>query len=131
MYSKRFISLFSVVVSFVFLTNGFAIHAQGETAPPQTFHYKYNYEELYHFLDVSVDEFKLEWNSGKTISEIAEEREIYPYQLTIYLAEKQFIALNKALEKGEIDSDFYYDYAISQMEPNITEFINRNPNKNP
>lgn len=45
------------------------------------------------------------------------------------IAEKQFEALDKALNKGEIDRYFYYDYAISFMKSDIIEFINRNPNK--
>ena len=65
----------------------------------------------------------------KTIAEIAEKRDIYPQQLRLFLAEKQFEALDKALNNGEIDRYFYYDYAMSYMEDNIMEFINRNPNK--
>jgi len=45
------------------------------------------------------------------------------------IAEEQFEALDKALNKGEIDRHFYYDYAISFMKSDIIEFINRNPNK--
>ena len=100
-----------------------------ERKVPQTFHYKYDYEHLYQFLNISKKEYKSEWNSGKTIAEIAEKRDIYPQQLRLYLAEKQFEALDKALNNGEIDRYFYYDYAMSYMEDNIMEFINRNPNK--
>ncbi len=100
-----------------------------ERKVPQTFHYKYDYENLYQFLNISEKEYRLEWNSGKTISEIAEKRDIYPQQLKLYLAEKNFEALDKALNNGEIDRYFYYDYAISFMKSDITEFINRNPNK--
>ncbi|MGE7024336.1 hypothetical protein [Solibacillus cecembensis] len=95
---------------------------------PQTFHYKYDYENLYKFLNITEKEYKSEWNNGKTISEIAEKREIYPQQLIFYFAEKQFEALDHALNNGEIDRYFYYDYAISFMESDIIEFINRNPN---
>lgn len=96
---------------------------------PQTFHFKYDYEKLYQFLNISEKEYSSEWNSGKTISEIAEKRDIYPQQLILYLAEKQFEALDQALNNGEIDRYFYYDYAISHMESDIIEFIERNPNK--
>lgn len=100
-----------------------------ERKVPQTFHYKYDYENLYQFLNISEKEYRLEWNNGKTITEIAEKRDIYPQQLILYLAEKKFEALDKALNNGEIDRYFYYDYAISFMKSDITEFINRNPNK--
>ena len=100
-----------------------------ERKVPQTFHYKYDYENLYQFLNISEKEYRLEWNNGNTISEIAEKRDIYPQQLILYLAEKKFEALDKALNNGEIDRYFYYDYAISFMKSDITEFINRNPNK--
>ena len=96
---------------------------------PQTLHFKYDYEKLYQFLNISEKEYSSEWNSGKTISEIAEKRDIYPQQLILYLAEKQFEALDQALNNGEIDRYFYYDYAISHMESDIIEFIERNPNK--
>lgn len=96
---------------------------------PQTFHYKYDYENLYKFLNITEKEYNSEWTSGKTISEIAEKRDIYPQQLILYLAEKQFEALDHALNNGEIDRYFYYDYAISFMESDIIEFINRNPKK--
>lgn len=100
-----------------------------ERKVPQTFHYKYDYYELYQFLDISEKEYMAEWNGGKTISEIAEKRDIYPEQLKLYLAEKQFEALDKALRNREIDRYFYYDYAISYMKTDIMEFIERNPNK--
>ncbi|WP_374967308.1 hypothetical protein [Lysinibacillus sp. RS5] len=100
-----------------------------ERKVPQTFHYKYDCDKLYRFLDISEKEYRSEWNSGRTISEIAEKRNIYPQQLISYLAEEQFEALDKALNKGEIDRHFYYDYAISFMKIDIIEFINRNPNK--
>ncbi|MFB7155758.1 hypothetical protein [Lysinibacillus sp. NPDC056232] len=100
-----------------------------ERKVPQTFHYKYDYDELYQFLNISEKEYRSEWNNGKTISEIAEKRDIYPQQLIFYLAEKQFEALDKALNNGEIDRYFYYDYAISYMKNDIIEFIDRNPNK--
>ena len=100
-----------------------------ERKVPQTFHYKYDYENLYQFLNISEKEYTSEWNSGKTIAEIAEKRDIYPQQLILYLAEKKFEALDKALNNGEIDRYFYYDYAISFMKSDIIEFIERNPNK--
>ena len=100
-----------------------------ERKVPQTFHFKYDYENLYLFLNISEKEYKSEWNSGKTIAEIAKKRDIYPQQLILYLAEKQFEALDEALNNGEIDRYFYYDYAISFMENDIIEFIERNPNK--
>lgn len=96
---------------------------------PQTLHIKYDYEDLYKFLEISEKEYKAEWKSGKTISEMAETRDIAPQHLILYLAEKHFAALDEALKKGEIDEYFYYDYAISYMKSNILEFINRNPNK--
>lgn len=96
---------------------------------PQTFNFKYDYEDLYKFLNISEKEYKSEWNSGKSIAEIAEKRDIYPQQLKLYLAEKKFEALDKALSSGEIDRYFYYDYAISYMKSDIMEFIERNPNK--
>ena len=99
-----------------------------ERKVPQTFHFKYDYENLYLFLNISEKEYKSEWNSGKTIVEIAEKRDIYPQQLILYLAEKQFEALDQAINNGEIDRYFYYDYAISFMENDIIEFIERNPN---
>ncbi|MER2039398.1 MAG: hypothetical protein ABS944_14725 [Solibacillus sp.] len=58
-----------------------------ERKVPQTFHYKYDYENLYQFLNISEKEYTSEWNSGKTIAEIAEKRDIYPQQLILYLAE--------------------------------------------
>lgn len=100
-----------------------------ERKVPQTFHFTYDYENLYKFLDMSEREYRSEWDSGKTIAEMAEKHEIYPQQLISYLAEKQFEALDKALKNGEIDRYFYYDYAISYMRSDIIEFINRNPNK--
>ncbi|MFE3573419.1 hypothetical protein [Lysinibacillus sp. NPDC059133] len=51
-----------------------------ERKVPQTFHYKYDYDELYQFLNISEKEYRSEWNNGKTISEIAEKRDIYPQQ---------------------------------------------------
>lgn len=100
-----------------------------ERKVPQTFHYKIDYDKLYRFLDISEKEYRSEWNSGKTIAEIAEKRDIYPQQLIAYLAEKQFEALDRALKNGDIDRYFYYDYAISYMKNDIIEFIDRNPNK--
>lgn len=96
---------------------------------PQTFQFTFDYEELYEFLNITEKEFKAKWDSGKTVTEIAEEREIYPQQLILYLSEKQFKALDKALNEGEIDRYYYYDYAMSYMKGDIIEFINRNPNK--
>jgi len=100
-----------------------------ERKVPQTFNFKYDYEDFYKFLNISEKEYTSEWNSGKSIAEIAEKRDIYPQQLKLYLAEKQFEALDKALSNGEIDRYFYYDYAISYMANDIMEFIDRNPNK--
>ncbi len=100
-----------------------------ERKVPQTFNYNYDYDELYQFLNISEKDFNSEWKKGKTITEIARERDISHHQLTLYLAEKQFEALEKALDNGEIDRYYYYDYAISYMKSDIMEFINRNPNK--
>ena len=96
---------------------------------PQTFQFKYNYDELYNFLGVTEEDFQSKWESGNTITEIAKRQNISQQQLILYLAEKQFKALDKALEDGDIDRYFYYDYAISYMKGDIIEFINRNPNK--
>ncbi|MDI7742030.1 hypothetical protein QMK38_08440 [Lysinibacillus fusiformis] len=100
-----------------------------ERKVPQTLHIKYDYDDLYHFLNITEKEYKDEWKSGKTIAEMAEARDIYPQQLILYLAEKRFEALDTALQNKEIDEYFYYDYAISYMRNDILEFINRNPNK--
>lgn len=135
---KKIIILFLTFGSFSLLcydTEVFANNDRGkyneifERKFPQTFHYKNNYEDLYQFIHISEKEYRTEWNSGKTISEIARERGIFPEQLILYLAEKRFEALDKALNKGEIDRYFYYDYAISHMKRDILEFINRNPKK--
>ncbi|HWL23108.1 MAG TPA: hypothetical protein VNR38_05065 [Ureibacillus sp.] len=96
---------------------------------PQTFQFKYNYDELYEFLNIDEKEYKSNWESGKTISDMATEQGISHQQLILFLAEKQFLALDEALKNREIDRYFYYDYAISYMKGDIIEFINRNPNK--
>ena len=138
MLIKRLFPLFLVVVSISFTWNMNEVFANSskdelknysERKFPQTLHIKYDYEDMYQFLNITEKEYKAEWKSGKTIAEMAEARDIYPQQLILYLAEKHFEALDTALKNKEIDEYFYYDYAITYMRNDILEFINRNPNK--
>lgn len=136
---NRLFSLLLVVSVLSFGINSLVVNANDQNEKfnalynrkaPQTFQFKYDYNELYEFLAITEEEYKSKWESGKTIIDIAKEQDIPFHQLILYLAEKQFQALDEALKNEEIDRYFYYDYAISYMKGDIIEFINQNPNKN-
>jgi len=93
------------------------------------FQYRYNYSELREFLHINSKEFKKEWKSGVTIAQMAEKRDINEQELLLFLADKQFSQLDLALEKGEIDKDFYHNYSMTLMRDNILSFIHANDHK--
>lgn len=135
---KRFFEILFLVSALCLLINNTEVSANDRNEKfdelfnrdaPQTFEFKYVYNELYEFLNITEEEYKSKWENGKTIIDIAKEQDIPFQQLILYLAEKQFQALDEALKVGSIDRYFYYDYAISYMKGDIIEFINRNPNK--
>jgi len=93
MLNKRFSVILMIGILFAYLGND--VLAKNEKHDyqeifdrnvPQTFHYKVEYKELYRFLNMTEQEFDVEWKSGKTISEIAEKRGVFPAQLKLYCA---------------------------------------------
>ncbi|QOR67292.1 hypothetical protein IM538_03900 [Cytobacillus suaedae] len=123
---------FLLVLSIAFCSSNMNVLANNELSnkkPIHTFSYKIDYPQLYNFLGLSEEEYKSKWKSGKTISDMVEERDIPPLRLILYFADIQFKALDQALQVGKIDRDFYHQYAIYEMKDDILFLINRNPNK--
>lgn len=123
----RFLTLILVLTS-PFLNENVML-AKSLDSKPQSFHYQINYDELYRFIGISKESYRAEWKKGKSITEIAKSNNIAQTELITFFGELQFEALNESLDKGEISKDFYYNYAISQMEDDIMQVINHNPNK--
>jgi hypothetical protein len=129
MICKRMLLVFFILTLTSTVMDQNVTFAENVKSNPQSFQYRIDYDKLCRFIGISKEKYDVEWKKGKSISDIAKNQKIAQTELITFFGELQFKALNEALENNEIDKDFYYNYAISQMENDIMQVINQNPNK--
>ncbi|AVK85465.1 hypothetical protein C3943_19020 [Lysinibacillus sp. B2A1] len=102
-------------------------HANGEEGQV-VYHVKYDYNAICKVLGITQEVYDQYWKEGLSIVDMAdkvgiERREIISYFVTFHYQEMQ-----KWRDKGDMNEHHYFTL-VYDLKDEITDFIERNPNK--
>ena len=102
-------------------------HANGDEGQ-LVYHVKYDYDAICKVLGITQEVYDQYWKEGLSIVDMAkkegiERREIESYFITFHYQEMQ-----KWRKKGAMNERHYF-HLVYELKDEITDFIERNPNK--
>ncbi|MFJ8090872.1 hypothetical protein [Lysinibacillus sp. Ag94] len=127
---KKIVLTSLLIMSFTpicYANNVIQQHANGEDGQ-LVYHVKYDYAAICKVLGITQDVYDQYWKEGLSIVDMAkkegiERREIESYFITFHYQEMQ-----KWRKKGAMNERHYFNL-VYDLKDDITEFIERNPNK--
>ncbi|QDQ02668.1 hypothetical protein FOH38_20645 [Lysinibacillus fusiformis] len=127
---KRLFLLSIFMLSFSSITyanNVIQEHANGQEGQ-LVYHIKYNYDAIYKLLGIDQKIYEQYWENGLSIAEMAEKQGIVRHDLEAHFVAFHYQEMQKWREKGAMNEHHYFDM-VYRLKEEITEFIDRNPNR--